>query len=223
MAFIQPAKAGTESKQALQWLVEGNTRFAENHSTDLNESAERRTEVSKGQKPFAVILSCVDSRVPPELIFDRGLGDLLVVRTAGQVLDSAVLGSLEFGVAEMGIPLLMVLGHERCGAVHATLDAEEHGTHVEGNIQTLIEGIRPAVEEAKKQTGDLLDNAVTANVLHVLNALKQSPILSKALTQGTLQIVGARYDLDTGKVEILPQNGEPELRNPEKIQMRDKR
>ncbi len=79
------------------------------------------------------------------------------------------------------------------------------------------------MEEAKKQTGDLLDNAVTANVLHVLNALKQSPILSKALTQGTLQIVGARYDLDTGKVEILPQNGEPELRNPEKIQMRDKR
>jgi carbonic anhydrase len=146
----------------------------------------------------------VDSRVPPELVFDRGLGDLFVIRTAGQVIDTAVLGSLEFGVAELKIPLLMVLGHEKCGAVKATIETVEKGGTAEADIEALVNGIRPAVEHAKGEAGDLLDNAVKANVVAVVQKLKQSPILKEAIEQGKLTIVGARYDLDTGAVETLP-------------------
>src|SRR5437016_3093071 len=109
------------SDEALQRLLEGNRRYSENKSLPLNESISRRIEVADHQNPFATIFACVDSRVPPELVFDCGLGDLLVIRTAGQVIDRAVLGSLEFGLLELRIPLLLVLGHERCGAVKATI------------------------------------------------------------------------------------------------------
>ena len=141
--------------------------------------------------------------MPPELIFDRGLGDLFVIRTAGQVIDKAVLGSLEFGVEELDIPLLLVLGHERCGAVKATVEALEQGTAVPAEIRFLVEGIKPAVERVKDQSGDLLDNAVRANVELVVGQLKKSSILADAMTQGRLKIVGARYDLDTGVVDVL--------------------
>ncbi len=187
---------------ALQRLVEGNQRYAANKSIDLNESQGRRVEMAKGQNPFATIFSCVDSRVPPELVFDRGLGDLFVIRTAGHVIDNAVLGSLEFGVAELKIPLLMVMGHEKCGAVKATVEAVEHNTTAEAEINWLVDGIRPAVEMAKTQSGDLLDNAVKANVALTVDQLKRSSILAEALKKGELKIVGARYDLDTGIVEV---------------------
>ena len=189
--------------EALQRLLEGNQRYAANKSTDLNESQSRRVEVAGGQSPFATIFSCVDSRVPPELIFDRGLGDLFVIRTAGQVLDNAVLGSLQFGVAELKIPLLVVLGHEKCGAVKATVEAVEHNATAEAEINWLVDGIRPAVEAAKAESGDLLDNAVKANVSLTVEHLKGSSILSEAVEKGELKIVGARYDLDTGVVEVI--------------------
>lgn len=192
----------TNADEALQRLLEGNQRYVANRSTDLNESQSRRAEVAKGQSPFATIFSCVDSRVPPELIFDRGLGDLFVIRTAGQVIDKAVLGSLEFGVAELKIPLLMVLGHEKCGAVKATIEAVENNAVAEAEINWLVDGIRPAVEAAKGQSGDLLDNAVKANIGLTVERLKGSPILSEAIDKGELNVVGGRYDLDTGIVEI---------------------
>ncbi|HEY9528739.1 MAG TPA: carbonic anhydrase [Anaerolineales bacterium] len=208
LAACAPAQAPTEgpvtnADEALQRLMEGNERYVANKSTDLNESQSRRAELAQGQNPFATIFSCVDSRVPPELVFDRGLGDLFVIRTAGHVIDNAVLGSLEFGVAELKIPLLMVLGHEKCGAVKATVEAVEKNATAEGDINWLVEGIRPAVEEVKSQSGDLLDNAVKANVTLTVERLKGSAILSEALEKSELQIVGGRYDLDTGMVEIL--------------------
>lgn len=208
LAACAPAQAPTEgpvtnADEALQRLMEGNERYVANKSTDLNESQSRRAELAQGQKPFATIFSCVDSRVPPELVFDRGLGDLFVIRTAGHVIDNAVLGSLEFGVAELKIPLLMVLGHEKCGAVKATVEAVEKNATAEGDINWLVEGIRPAVEEVKSQSGDLLDNAVKANVTLTVERLKGSAILSEALEKSELQIVGGRYDLDTGMVEII--------------------
>lgn len=188
--------------EALARLLEGNQRYATNKSLAVNESETRRVEVAQGQSPFATIFSCVDSRVPPELVFDRGLGDLFVIRTAGQVLDKAVLGSLEFGVAELHIPLLVVLGHENCGAVHATIDAMEGRIHPEGDIVWLAESIRPAVERVQGQPGDWLDNAVRENVALVVEQLKHSEILATAIENGELKIVGARYDLDSGVVEV---------------------
>jgi carbonic anhydrase len=208
LAACAPAQAPTEgpvtnADEALQRLMEGNERYVANKSTDLNESQSRRAELAQGQKPFATIFSCVDSRVPPELVFDRGLGDLFVIRTAGHVIDNAVLGSLEFGVAELKIPLLMVLGHEKCGAVKATVEAVEKNATAEGEINWLVEGIRPAVEDVKSQSGDLLDNAVKANVTLTVERLMGSAILSEALEKSELRIVGGRYDLDTGMVEII--------------------
>ncbi len=191
------------AEDALQCLLEGNRRYVANKSIDLNESERRRIEVAQGQKPFATILGCVDSRVPPELIFDQGLGDLFVIRTAGQVLDKAVLGSLEFGVAELEIPVLMVLGHERCGVVKAAIDAVEKQTIAEAEIEYLVEALSPAVEQAKSQAGDLWENAVRANIEMLVSRLKQSPILATAVQNGKLKVVGARYDLDCGAVAII--------------------
>ena len=202
-AQIEVENPVSNADEALQRLLEGNQRYVTNKSTDLNESQNRRTELASGQSPFAIVFSCVDSRVPPELIFDRGLGDLLVIRTAGQVLDSAVLGSLQYGVAELKIPLLVVLGHEKCGAVKATVEAVENNATAEAEINWLVDGIRPAVEAAKGQSGDLLDNAVKANVSLTVEHLKESSILLEAVEKGELQIVGARYDLDTGLVEVI--------------------
>lgn len=198
--IAEPAVASAD--EALQHLMEGNQRYVANKTVDPNQSESRRIEVAQGQHPFATILGCVDSRVPPEIIFDRGLGDLFVIRTAGQVLDNAVVGSIEFGVAELGIPLIMVLGHEKCGAVNATIEALENHTEAEGSISALVEGIKPAVEKAKGQPGDLLDNAVRANVEATVSRLKESFIMAQALTEGKIKIVGGRYDLDTGSVEI---------------------
>jgi carbonic anhydrase len=150
-----------------------------------------------------MIFSCVDSRVPPELVFDEGLGNLFVIRTAGQVIDNAVLGSLEYGVAELGIPLLMVLGHENCGAVKATIEAIEANAIAPAQISFLVEGIRPAIEASAGMEGDHLTHAVHANVELGVGALMNSPILSDAVAQGTLQIVGGIYDLDSGLVEVI--------------------
>jgi carbonic anhydrase len=198
-----PVPPVTNGEEALQRLLAGNQRYALNKSIPMNESEQRRIEVAAGQHPFAMIFSCVDSRVPPELVFDEGLGDLFVIRTAGQVIDNAVLGSLEFGVAELGIPLLMVLGHEKCGAVKATLEAVEAEATAPAEINFLVEAIRPAIEMSEELEGDHLANAVHVNVELVVEQLNQSAILSDAVAQGALQIIGAIYDLDTGLVEMV--------------------
>jgi carbonic anhydrase len=144
------AEAPIESpEEALMRLLEGNVRFVADKSLPIDEGKDRREKVVKRQKPFATIFSCVDSRVPPELIFDRGLGDLFVVRTAGEVPDAAVMGSIEYGAAELEIPLLLVLGHTGCGAVKATVNTMESGETPDADIAYLVEGLKPAVEKAK--------------------------------------------------------------------------
>ncbi|GEM49749.1 carbonic anhydrase [Deinococcus cellulosilyticus NBRC 106333 = KACC 11606] len=186
---------------ALQLLLDGNRRYV-NNAPHLDESPQRRAEVARGQHPYAMVLGCVDSRVPPELIFDSGLGELLVVRTAGHVLDHAVLGSLEFGIEALKIPLLVVLGHDRCGAVKSTLDALEKHMHAHEDIDWLVEHIKPAFEVAQHEQ-NLLDATVKAHVRITVNELKQTPILREAVEQRKLQIVGAMYNLESGKVKLL--------------------
>jgi carbonic anhydrase len=187
-------------QEALKELLDGNKRFVAAKAEHPDQTADRRTEVAQGQHPIAIILSCSDSRVPPEILFDQGLGDLFVMRTAGNVLDNAVLGSIEYGAAELQIPLLVVLGHERCGAVKATVE----GHPVPGHIDYIVKAIKPALDSVKDQAGDTLDNTVKANALMVADQLAAAePILSEAVKSGKLMIVAARYDLDAGEVEIL--------------------
>ena len=168
-------------EEALQRLMEGNQRYAAGASKPINESAERRVKVAERQRPFAAVLSCVDSRVPPELIFDRGLGDLLVVRTAGHVVDSAVLGSLEYGAYELEIPLLVVLGHQKCGAMRATMDAVKSGAKVDGNIAYLIDALRPAVVGEKPAELALNDAADAVDVGSSESAAVPATVVKDAL------------------------------------------
>ncbi len=194
-----PSESGAD--QAVRKLLEGNGRYMTNAQAHPNQTAERRTEVAQGQHPFAAILACADSRVSPEVVFDQGLGDLFTVRVAGNVVDNAALGSLEYAAEHLRTPLIVVLGHEKCGAVSAALG----GGHAAGHIHTVVEAIRPAVKSSKDQSGDPLDNAVVANVLLVVKQLQTAkPVLSELIKAGKLKVVGARYDLDTGKVELLP-------------------
>ena len=197
--FAQTHK-GVDSQTSLQKLIDGNKRFTDSKPKHINQTSERRLEVAKGQKPFAVVVTCSDSRVPPEIIFDQGLGDLFVIRTAGNIIDDIGLGSIEYAVEHLGVQLIVVLGHEKCGAV----DAAVKGGHAEGHIQNLIEAIRPVVEKEKNNKGDLLDNSVKANAQMVVKQLNSSePILKEFVHEKKLTIVGARYDLDDGVVTIL--------------------
>jgi carbonic anhydrase len=194
-------------KEALSRLVEGNQRFVQGVSIHPDQSVERRRALREGQKPFAAVLSCADSRVAPELLFDQGLGDVFVVRSAGQVVDHAVRGSLQYGVAELGVPLLVVLGHSRCGAVKATIEAVEKRSKPTGtDIDALIAGIRPAVEEAEElgATGkNILSVSIDLHVEHIVEELKTTPVFSQANKLRKLKIVGATYDLASGEVEWL--------------------
>lgn len=182
--------------RALQALMDGNQRFVTRKRTNPNQDVVRLQEVAKGQKPFAAVLGCADSRVPSEIIFDQGFGDLFVCRVAGNVATPEEIGSLEFGAAVLGTKVIMVVGHEKCGAVDATIK----GTPVPGQIGSLIEAIKPAVGRAEGQRGDRLENTCKANVLLQIERLKSSPVLSELIEKGKLQIVGGYYDLDTGRV-----------------------
>jgi len=185
--------------EALQKLIVGNQRFAGSRLIHPNQSAERRTEVSNGQKPFAVIVGCSDSRIPPEIIFDQGLGDLFVIRVAGNVVDDAALGSIEYAVDHLGAQLVVVLGHGKCGAVTATVQ----GGEAHGHIGSIVKAISPAVEKAKGCSGDLTDNAIKANVELVVTTIESSqPVLSELAESGRIRIVGAYYDIETGVVEF---------------------
>lgn len=202
-AAALPGMPPANAAEALARLLAGNRRYAAGASIPLHESPARRAAITAGQHPFATVFGCVDSRVPPELLFDAGLGDLFVIRTAGHVLDGAVLGSLQFGVAELSIPLLLVLGHERCGAVKATIDTLEAGGEAEAEIAVLVDAIRPAVEQAQDEAGDLAENAMRAHVEFTVETLREHPFFAAALESGALEIVGVRYDLDTGLVEVI--------------------
>ncbi|MFC9688757.1 carbonic anhydrase [Kribbella sp. NPDC056951] len=191
-------------EQALARLVAGNARFVADRDERLDEGVARRVAVSKGQHPFATVLGCVDSRVPIELVFDQGLGDLVVVRSAGEALDHSVVGSLEFGVAELHTPLLVVLGHQRCGALDATIKAIDahQRTSEAGQIDYLVETLTPAVRQVAGKPGDRLTNAIHANVDLVLAELRKSPVIAPLEKSGKVKLVGAYYELDTGQVVL---------------------
>ncbi len=181
-------------------LLDGNRRYASGASLHPHQSAYRRAEILGGQQPFAAILTCSDSRVPPEIIFDCGLGDLFVIRVAGNVLDDVVLGSIEYAVEHLGVELVMVLGHSRCGAVTAAAA----GGHAHGHIASLTERIRPAIERTVAAGGDVIDAAITANVKLAVAELRASqPTLAHLIAAGKLRIAGARYELETGLVVML--------------------
>lgn len=191
-------------KEARTRLEEGNVRFVEGKSQYPDQSLERRKKLGEGQAPFAAVLSCADSRVPPELVFDQGLGDLFVVRSAGQVVDDAVLGTLQFGVGELHTPLLLVLGHTACGAVKATIEAVQKKAPPSGtSIDALVTALKPAVAEAEESGAgeeELLGAAVTNNVDRVVEQLKGAKVLSPAIKAGKLRVFGAVYDIATGEV-----------------------
>ncbi len=190
---------------SLSQLLEGNRRFAASQPTHPNQGSAHRGDVATGQKPFAIIVGCADSRVPPEVIFDQGLGDLFVVRVAGEVVDDQALGSIEFAVAKLGARLIVVLGHERCGAVDAALT----GGTVPGHIGRIVDAIKPAIAQSSAAPGNALDNAVRDQAQAVARQLRISePVLGPMVRDGTLLVVGAVYDLDTGMVQIVDAAGQ---------------
>src|SRR4028118_279257 len=189
--------------RAVQLLIQGNERFVENKRKFPDQDWKRITEVAPSQAPFAAILGCADSRVPAEIVFDQGFGNIFVCRVAGNVATPEEIGSLEFATLVLGVKVILVLGHERCGAVKAAIQ----GGPLPGHIGSLTEAIKPAVESSKNQAGDKVENAVKANVRLQANRLKASTLLSERLEAGTLKIVGGYYDLDTGAVTLVPMLG----------------
>lgn len=182
---------------ALRELVAGNQRYFVAKAAHPRQTLERRREVAHGQHPFAAILGCSDSRVPPEILFDQGLGDLFVVRVAGNIVDDVVLGSLEYAADHLAVPLIVVLGHGKCGAVTAAVAGG--GAH--GHVGSVLAALRPAVERTAGRTGDPVQNVVRANVdLGVERLRAESALLAGRERAGTLKIAGAHYDVDTGAV-----------------------
>jgi carbonic anhydrase len=201
--LIAPEKAEAENNispdKALEALLDGNDRFVKAKRRNPNQTISRLREVAKGQKPFASILGCADSRVPSEMVFDQGLGNLFVCRVAGNVATPEEIGSLEFGSLVLGSKVILVLGHERCGAVAATIK----GAQVPGQISSLLAAIKPGVERSEGQPGDRLENACKGNILVQIENLKSSPVLSELIKEGKLKIFGGYYDLDTGEVSLV--------------------
>ncbi len=197
-----------ESPDALERLLQGNARYVADRRQNPGQTEERRVQIAAGQHPFAAILTCADSRVPPEILFDQGLGDLFVVRVAGNVVDDEIIGSLEYAVEHLGVRLIMVLGHERCGAIRAALETVLTGAEAEGHLESLVKAIEPALEEARLTDADVWDSVADANVQLTAAALRHShPILIEFVEAGELSVVGARYDLDSGWVTLLAEEG----------------
>ena len=197
-AAADPLPRPTTAPAALAELLDGNRRYATDHSRHPDESRRLRRQLAVAQHPFAVIVGCIDSRVPPELVFDQGLGDLLCIRTAGEVLDEAVLASIQYGVEELRIPLVLVLGHERCGAVAATLAHLETGAPVPGHLALLVDEITPAARRTHALPGDWAEHTMTSHTAWVRDAIRADPAFTSA------HVVAARFDLDTGLVTLLP-------------------
>lgn len=202
LVVSQPVAAPKDMtpEQALQMLMEGNKRFV-NRTTQnsTNRDIRRIRAFAQNQYPFASILSCADSRVPSEIIFDQGFGDLFMCRIAGNVATAEEIGSLEFGTSVLGSKVLMVMGHERCGAVTAAIK----GGEFPGKIGSLIDAIQPALKRANIKTNNQLEEAVKANVLFQVQNLKKSPVISELIQKGNLKVVGSYYDLDTGLVSLV--------------------
>jgi len=185
----------------LKELQAGNDHHVAKKYLHPHQSVERQRELSSAQHPHAIVLSCADSRVAPEIVLDQGLGDLFDVRVAGNVASDTELASIEYAAEHLHSPLLVVMGHQKCGAVTAAAESGEAA----GHLPSLINMIRPAVASAKGQPGDLIDNAVRINVENVVRQIRGSkPVLAPLVDRGALTVVGAVYSLDTGKVAWLP-------------------
>jgi carbonic anhydrase len=213
-----PAGPSVSPDEALQKLIDGNKRYVENQMTGTKLcDITTRTSLAKSQKPYAIILTCSDSRVPPEIVFDKGLGEIFVVRVAGNVPDPVVLGSIEYAAEHLGSPLIMVLGHERCGAVKATVDSKGKSTGSR-NIDAIVKTIAPNVKLAKKdcdackgdkkcadtKKDDFVECVIDANAKTVAaNLTKKSKILKHLLHEKKIKIVAAKYDLDDGLVTLF--------------------
>ena len=196
LAADTPA-ASVPADDALAKLKEGNRRFVTNAVSEGKPIAARRAETAQSQHPFAIIIGCADSRTAPELIFDQDLGDLFVIRTAGNVIDDHALGSIEYAVEHVGTRLIVVLGHTRCGAVTAALASD----HAPGHINSLVRDIQPAVQATKGKPGDPLASAIVENAREVAAQIRARAELGDFAKQ--VRIVSAIYDLDSGKVEWL--------------------
>lgn len=199
------AQTTTENKltpdEALEKLMSGNQRFVDNQSTRHKESVAYLQSISEDQKPFAAVIACADSRSSLEVVFDRGFGELFVVRDAGNVASPEEIGSLEFGTLVLGAKVIMVLGHYSCGAIKATLKGDE----VPGSIPSILAQIKPAVQDFQGQQDDkvALQKATEANVVYQMDKLKKSPVLAELVATGQLKIVGGYLDFTTGKVSLV--------------------
>jgi carbonic anhydrase len=205
-----PAKGGKtllSPDQALELLKDGNRKFLTDSPIRAATGRQRRLDIAQSQAPFAAYVSCSDSRVPPELLFGRGLGELFIIRNAGNTVDTVALGSIEYAVAVLGVPLVVVMGHERCGAVAAAASVVRDNATFPGAIGRMIEPIIPAVLKAQGRPGDLVENAIRENVRRVVNQLRTAsdPLLLDPQRTGKLKVVGAYYDLDTGTVDFFDQ------------------
>lgn len=188
---------------AFSRLMDGNKRWQGGSLQHPDRDPERREFVAEEQDPFGVILSCIDSRVPPELLFDTGLGDLFVMRTGGQVVDSVVTGSVEYGPMTSGTPLIVVLGHQRCGAAKASYKALKEGKPLGGNLQSIVEALRPAYEAiSKEKHADPVDAMIRVHAQQTAADLRRNASLAPLVKKGELAVVSAYYSLDTGRVEV---------------------
>ena len=202
MSIEQNAEEKITADSVLAELKSGNVHHVAHRYQHPHETVDRLRQLVGGQHPHAEILSCSDSRVPPEIVFDQGLGDLFIIRVAGNVATDTEIGSLEYGAEHLNIPLIVVLGHESCGAVTAAVQ----GDPPEGHIAALMNLIKPAVEKSRGMAGDPVANAVRINVEMVEKQLRSSsPILSELVAHGKLKIVGGVYSLETGSVTWLPE------------------
>lgn len=195
---------------ALARLIEGNRQFVANEAHGPDLSVERRMELARGQRPFAALVGCADSRVGPEHLFGAGLGELFIVRTAGNYLDDAGFGSIAFAVAELGVSLIVVLGHEKCGAVAAATAVLTENAQLPPALTRMVQPILPSVIDAKARfdgEGDLLDRAVHCHVARVVRSLRSAsdPIVGEPVRSGQVKVVGAYYDLTTGHVDFFDQ------------------
>jgi len=197
----QNAEENITADSVLAELKSGNEHHVAHRYQHPHETVDRQRQLVAGQHPHAEILSCSDSRVPPEIVFDQGLGDLFIIRVAGNVATDTEIGSLEYGAEHLHIPLIVVLGHQSCGAVTAAVQGDP-----EGHIAALVNLIKPAVEKSRGMSGDPVANAVRINVEIVVRQLRTStPILSELVAHGKLKIVGGVYSLETGSVTWLPE------------------
>jgi len=203
-ALAAGATTSVTPDEAIARLKAGNAKYVSAPQLCAVDLAKQREQVAKGQTPWASIITCSDSRVPPELLFGGlGLGELFVARTAGNTADTATMGTIEYGAEHLGVPLIVVMGHERCGAVAAACEVVEKHTRFPGAIGALVSVIVPAARAVYKKPGDFVDNAVRENARRTAAKVGKSEIVSHLVKASKVKVLAARYDLDDGKVEFL--------------------